>query len=200
MLLKIILVALVAVGAEAHAWCDGVVEKSHDFASCGDCQGSASCDPDINGDGNNLSCKTTFPGTDGDDEYIGTCVDGLPVEEEEEEEEDDIEDADEDGCYTREDGICSGCKGAWNTDGRWCPRADGVWENESTGESWSEASHPLLHPPCSMTCTLDSATKVISAIHDTTSGHDFHRCYHDATVSATACTCSCLRPCPEDEC
>jgi hypothetical protein len=46
-------------------------------------------------------------------------------------------------------------------------------------------------PNCSMTCTLDSATNVVSAIHDATTGHAFHRCYHDADVSATACACEC---------
>jgi hypothetical protein len=46
-------------------------------------------------------------------------------------------------------------------------------------------------PTCSMTCTLDSATKVVSAIHDATTGHAFHRCYHDDTVSATHCACQC---------
>jgi hypothetical protein len=44
---------------------------------------------------------------------------------------------------------------------------------------------------CSMTCTIDAVSNILSTQHITTSGHAFHRCYHDDAVSATHCACQC---------
>ena len=44
---------------------------------------------------------------------------------------------------------------------------------------------------CSVTCDVDATSGVLTTHHDTATGHAFHRCYHDDSISSTHCACDC---------
>jgi hypothetical protein len=73
----------------------------------------------------------------------------------------------------------------------YCMGCDGIGTRSLDSTQGGFDMHELIFPsmPCSVTCTITSG--MISTQHVTTSGHAFHRCYHDSDVSATDCTCEC---------
>jgi hypothetical protein len=60
-----------------------------------------------------------------------------------------------------------------------------TWQPTGVSQTFTAAAS------CSVTCSIDAVSGLLSTEHVTTSGHKFHRCYHDSELAATHCACEC---------